>query len=79
MRKSLQTQETVSKPFLVFPFGIRVKKKMDEDEAEWETAADNFQVLSKLNIRKHDDDEWESSANEFSISAVEIKSQVAGE
>jgi hypothetical protein len=51
---------------------------MADDEDEWESAADNFQVNLKVSIQRDDEDEWENSVDEFVVSGTEIKTQIAG-
>jgi hypothetical protein len=51
---------------------------MADDEDEWESAADNFQVNLKVSIQRDDEDEWENSVDEFVVSGTEIKAQIAG-
>ena len=61
-----------------FSFKNAVKSEMDEDEEdEWESAADNFQI--KVSTKDHDtlDDEWEGGTDGF-FATSDVKNHLAG-
>jgi hypothetical protein len=49
----------------------------DDDEDEWESAADNFQVKVSIKENENFDDEWEGGTDGF-FATSEIKNHLAG-
>ena len=52
---------------------------MEEEEDEWEAAADNFQVKPTASSKSNNEDQWDGAADDFTVSSLEIQSHVAGE